>query len=87
MSIKTRIEDTCIDMKSVENRRCAAMILKMSFVNQRPWGIVILHLARRVPSEMKIMKISPPVVLGRPGGMCRGAGRRYEEGQRSANLI
>ena len=24
MSIKTRIEDTCIDMKSVENRKCAS---------------------------------------------------------------
>ena len=45
-------------------------------------GIVFLHLARRVPSEMKIMKISPTVVLGRPGGMRGGAGRRYEDGLR-----
>ena len=35
---------------------------------------------------MKIMKISPQMVLGRPGGMRGGAGRRYEEGLRSANL-
>ena len=58
------------------------MILKMPFLNKGPGGIVILHLARRVPSEMKIMKIDRAVVLGRPGGMRGGAGRRYEEGLR-----
>ena len=35
---------------------------------------VFLHFARPVPSEMKITKISPPIVLGRPGGMRGGAG-------------
>ena len=33
-----------------------------------------LHFARPVPSEMKITKISPWIVLGWPGGMRRGAG-------------
>ena len=60
--------------------------MKMTFLNQGPWDTIILHLARRGPSEMKIMKIDPMVILGRPGGMRGGAGRRYEEGLRSANL-
>ena len=50
------------------------MILKMPFLNQGPVSTVILHLARRVPSEMKIMKINPRMVLDRPGGMREGAG-------------
>ena len=33
-----------------------------------------LHFARPVPSEMKITKIDPRMVLGRPGGTRRGAG-------------
>ena len=37
-------------------------------------GIVFLHFARPVPSEMKITKIRWVVVLGRPGGMHGGAG-------------
>ena len=55
------------------------MILKMPFLNQVRSSTIILHLVRRGPSEMKIMKISWTVVLGRPGGMRGGAGRRYEE--------
>ena len=85
---KTRTCCICIDMK-IENvlpARVGSMILKMPFLNQGPWGTVILHLARRGPSEMKIMKISPPVILGRPGGMRGGAGGRFEGGQRSADL-
>ena len=39
-----------------------------------PTGIVFLHFARPVPSEMKIIKISSMVVLERPGGMRGGAG-------------
>ena len=76
-------------MLKIENvlpARVGSMILKMPFLNQDPASTNILHFARRVPSEMKIMKISPMVVLGRPGGMRGGAGRRYEEGLRSANL-
>ena len=42
--------------------------------HQGPSSIVFLHFARPVPSEMKITKISPPHVLGRPGGMRGGAG-------------
>ena len=72
-------------MLKIENvlpARVGCMILKMPFLNQDPASTIILHFARRVPSEMKIMKISPTVVLGRPGGMRGGAGRRYEEGLR-----
>ena len=39
---------------------------------------VFFHLARRVPSEMKITKMGGTVVLGRPGGMCGGAGEDFE---------
>ena len=42
--------------------------------HQVPGGISFLHFVRPVPSEMKITKISPPIVLGGPGGMRRGAG-------------
>ena len=92
MAIKTRTEGTCIDMKSVENRECASCSsgvhdFENAILNQDPSSTNILLIARRVPSEMKIMKISWTVDLGRPGGMRGGAGRRYEEGQRSANLI
>ena len=27
---------------------------------------------------MKITKVTPPMILGRPGGMSRGAGGRFE---------
>ena len=42
--------------------------------------ISFLHLARRVPSEMKITKIGPPIILRRPGGMRGGTGREFREG-------
>ena len=42
--------------------------------------IVFLHLARRVPSEMKIIKSRWMVGLRRPGGMSGGAGREFREG-------
>ena len=46
----------------------------------------MLRFAQRAPSEMKITKIDPWVVLGRPGGV-RGAGEgRFEGSYRSANL-
>ena len=45
-----------------------------------PSRTVILHFVRRVPSEMKITKISPWLVFGRPGGMRGGAGREFREG-------
>ena len=44
------------------------------------WGENFLHLARRVPSEMKITKIDPLRVLGWPGGMRGGGGGRFEGG-------
>ena len=50
------------------------MILKISSSYQGVSGIIVLHLARRVPSEMKITKTNPEHVLGRPGGMRGGAG-------------
>ena len=61
---------------------CFATYIFDGNLHQGPWDIVFLHFARPVPSEMKITKISSTVVLARPGGMRRGAGRRYEEGQR-----
>ena len=54
--------------------------------HQGPGGIVFLHLARRVPSEMKSHKIRWTVVLRRPGGMRGGAGGRLDGGLRSADL-
>ena len=45
-----------------------------AILQQGPSDIVFLHFARPVPSEMKIVKINPTVVLGRPGGMRGGAG-------------
>ena len=42
--------------------------------HQGPSLTVFLHFARPVPSEMKITKIDPLRVLGRPGGMRGGAG-------------
>ena len=42
--------------------------------HQDPGGIVFLHFARPVPSEMKITKIDRMRHLGGPGGMRRGAG-------------
>ena len=50
--------------------------------HQGPSGIVFLHFARPVPSEMKITKIRPRIVFGWPGGMRRGAGGRFEGGLR-----
>ena len=50
------------------------MVLKMSCSIQDPSRTVFLHLARRVPGEMKITKIDPMMVLGWAGGMRRGAG-------------
>ena len=41
---------------------------------------VCLHLARRVPSEMKITKIDRAVIVGRPGGMRGGAGGEFRGG-------
>ena len=40
----------------------------------------LLHLARRVPSEMKITKITRVLILERPGGMRGGAGGRFKGG-------
>ena len=58
------------------------MILKMSFVNQCPWGIVFLQLARHWLLFFENHKIDPLVILARPGGMRRGAGGRFEGGLR-----
>ena len=56
------------------------MILKMQCLNQVPWGIVFLQLARHWLLFFENHKIDPLVILDRPGGMRGGAGRRYEEG-------
>ena len=48
--------------------------------HQDPSRIVFLHFAWRVPSEMKITKTRWMHVCGRPGGMRRGAGGRFEGG-------
>ena len=48
--------------------------------HQVPPGTVFLHFARRAPSEMKITKIRWTVVLGRPSGMRRAGGGRFEGG-------
>ena len=47
---------------------------------QGPSSMSFLHFARRAPSEMKITKIYPTVVLARPGGMRRAGGGRFEGG-------
>ena len=72
-------------MLKIENVLPAAvgsMILKMQFLNQGPGGTIILQLARHWLLFFENHKIDRAVVLGRPGGMRGGAGRRYEEGQR-----
>ena len=50
------------------------------------YGTCFLLLARRVLSEMKIVKSRPARFLCRPGGMRGGAGGRLEGGLRSADL-
>ena len=49
---------------------------------QVPGGTIILQLARHWLLFFENHKIDRAVVLGRPGGMRGGAGRRYEEGLR-----
>ena len=72
-----------VSKRELEHYNHERRVLKLAFLIQtrnESWAAqFLLHLARRRPSEMKIMKISPPVILGRPGGMSRGVGRRYEE--------
>ena len=46
--------------------------------HQVPPGIVFLHFARPVPSEMKITKIDRTRILRRPGGMRKAAGGDFE---------
>ena len=48
--------------------------------HQRPSSISFLHFVFRVPSEMEITKIRRAHILGRPSGMCGGAGERFEGG-------
>ena len=55
-----------------------------AYSHQDPALTVFLHFARPVPSEMKITKIDPRMVLGGPGGMRRGAGGDFEGVLRSA---
>ena len=42
--------------------------------------IVMLHLARQLLLFFENCKISPPMVLGWPGGMHRAVGGRFEGG-------
>ena len=50
--------------------------------HQDPALTSFLHLARRVPSEMKITKIDRAVILGRPGGMRGLLGKGFGMGTR-----
>ena len=74
-------------MKIEKNRNCVSCLggehgFEKQFFdansNQDPALTNILHFARRVPSEMKITKISPLAIWGRPGGMRKAAGGRFE---------
>ena len=49
--------------------------------------IVLLPLARRLLMFFENHKISLMVVLGRPGGMRRGAGERFERGLRDSERL
>ena len=63
----------CIRAKISSKSRLTNYIFD-AYSYQVPVSIVFLHFARRVPSEMKITKTRVMIVLGRPGGMRRGAG-------------
>ena len=49
--------------------------------------IVFMPLARRLLMFFENHKISPTVVLGRHGGMRRGAGERFERGLRDSERL
>ena len=64
--------------------RAGSIILKMSCTIQGPVSMSFLPLARHWLLFFENHKISPPVILERPGGMRGAAGRGFGEGQRSA---
>ena len=63
-----------------DERAILKLAFLMQFRNKVRSAQFFLHLARRVPSEMKIVKSRGMLVLGRPGGMRGGAGGRFEGG-------
>ena len=67
-------------MENVLPAAVGSMILKMQFLNQGPGDTIILQLARHWLLFFENHKNSSTVVLSLPGGMRRGAARRYEEG-------
>ena len=67
-------------IENVLPARVGSMILKMPFLKQVLVSIVF-HLPRHGLLFFENHKIDRAVVLGRPGGMRGGAGRRYEEGK------
>ena len=76
---ETKCEKTEVATKMQAKWHLEACIFDANSHHDPP-RTIILHFARRVPSEMKSTKINRAVIFGRPGGMRGGAGGRFEGG-------